>query len=281
MTRVVAADGTAISYKVVGPRHGPPLLALQGLGADARGWTFQRRALASRYRLILVDNRGVGGSDRPPGPYDLEVMAADALAVLDDLGVGSAHVLGASMGGVLAQVLGVRHPSRVRSLTLACTACRHHPWRVELLGQWRAVAAAEGMAGVSRVGARWLIGTRTRLRLRTLLELAGPLALNVPPESFIAQVDAILSLEDDVRFELTEVQVPTLVMVGSQDRLTPLGDAEEIASLVPGAQLAILRGGAHGFMVEQAGTFNRTVRTFLDGLSPVADRDVDGAAAGA
>ena len=89
--------------------------------------------LGERYRLLLIDNRGVGESDRPPGPYDLDEMAEDVLAVMDEAGWDSAHVMGASMGGVIAQILGVLHPDRVRSLVLACTACRHEPWRRELL----------------------------------------------------------------------------------------------------------------------------------------------------
>lgn len=267
MADVRTSDGTTIHYQITGRPDGEPLLLLQGLGADSRGWTFQKRALADRYRLVLVDNRGVGRSDRPSGPYDLEVMATDAIAVLDHAGLEQVHVMGASMGGVLTQILGVRQPDRVRSMILACTACRHHPWRVELLEEWREAAVVDGMAGVSQVAARWLVGPRMLRRLRGVLDLVAPLALNVPAESFISQIDAILSLSDEVRFELAQVAVPTLVLVGSQDVLTPLGDSEEIAALVPGAELAILRGGAHGFMVEQAGTFNRTVRGFLDRIT--------------
>ena len=263
MATVVAADGTSISYRVAGRADGEPLLCLQGLGADSRGWVAQRRALGARYRLVLVDNRGVGRSDRPAGPYDLDVMAADAVAVLDALGLDDVHVMGASMGGVLSQLLAVRHPARVRSLVLACTACRHHPWRIELLEEWREVAAAEGMAGVSQVAARWLVGPRMLRRLRRALDLVAPIALNVPAESFVAQIDAILAMSDDLRFELAGVAVPTLVLVGTQDVLTPLADAEELAELVPGAELAVVGGGAHGFMVEQAGAYNRTVVDFL------------------
>ena len=104
----------------------------------------------------MFDNRGVGRSDHPPGPYDLEVMAADALAVLDAAGIGPAHVMGASMGGVLAQILAVRHPERVRSLILACTACRHHAWRRELLAEWAEVAEHDGMGSFARTAVRWL-----------------------------------------------------------------------------------------------------------------------------
>lgn len=263
MASVAAPDGTRIDYRVTGRADGTPLLCLQGLGADRRGWIAQRRALAARHRLILVDNRGVGRSDRPPGPYDLEVMAGDAVAVLDDLGLDAVHVMGASMGGVLSQLLAVHHPDRVRSLVLACTACRHHRWRIELLEEWRQVAVADGMAGVSQVAARWLVGPRMLRRLRRALDLVAPIALNVPAESFVAQIDAILAMSDDLRFALADVDVPTLVLVGTQDVLTPLADAEELAELVPGAELAVVGGGAHGFMVEQAGTYNRTVLDFL------------------
>jgi 3-oxoadipate enol-lactonase len=131
-----ASDGTRIHYEVAGRRRGEPVLLVQGLGTDLRGWAFQRFALGRRHRLYLVDNRGVGGSDAPPGPYDLEVMAADARAVLDAEGVPSAHVVGASMGGVIAQLLAVQSPERVRSLVLACTACSHEQWRRDLLAGW-------------------------------------------------------------------------------------------------------------------------------------------------
>ena len=275
-----AEDGTRIYFEVFGRRDGEPLLLIQGLGADHRGWLMQRRALARRYRCIVFDNRGVGFSDKPIGPYDLEVMARDALAVLDAAGYESAHVVGASMGGAIAQILGVRHPDRVRSLILACTACRHLPWRRELLAEWRSLAQAQGMRSFAAANLRWLVGSRSLRRFALPFQLLGPLALNVPAHAFVAQVDAILAVDDSVRFELAGVKVPTLVLVGSQDVLTPRGDSEEIASLVPGAELAVVWGGAHGFLVEHASTFNRVVLDFLDrttGLAAVGDDDEDAA----
>lgn len=258
-----AADGTRISYTLDGDRDGEPLLMIQGLGADSRGWTFQRRAL-SRFRLILIDNRGVGASERPPGPYDLEVMADDAIAVLDHAGYGSAHVMGASMGGIISQIIGVRHPERVRSLTLACTACHHYQWRRDLLREWAEQAQAHGMREFVQRNLRWLIGPRSLRRLAPALAVLGPLAFSVPVSSFVAQIDAILDMEDGLRDELATITVPTLVIVGSQDVLTTQGDSEEIADLIPGAELAVVRGGAHLFMVEQYGAFNRAVTGFLD-----------------
>jgi 3-oxoadipate enol-lactonase len=259
-----AADGTPIAYALAGRRDGEPLLMIHGLGADARGWARQKRALSGRFRLVMVDNRGVGRSGRPAGPYDLEVMAADALAALDHAGYGSAHVMGASMGGIISQVIGVRHPERTRSLVLACTASRHFGWRRELLSEWADQAQAFGMREFVRRNLKWMVGPRSLKRLWPAMAVLGPLAFNVPVSSFVAQVQAILAIDDDLREELATIAVPTLVLCGSQDVLTTQGDSEEIASIIPGAELAVVRGGAHLFMVEQAGAFNRTVNGFLD-----------------
>lgn len=264
MATATAADGTSIHFQVSGPADGEPLLLLQGLGADSRAWMRQRRAFASRYRVVTMDNRGVGRSDRPPGPYTLEGMAEDAVAVLDASGNSSAHLMGASMGGVLAQVLAVRHPERVRSLVLACTACRQVPWRQELLREWREVALEHGMGEVSRIAARWLIGPRMFRRFRAVIDRLGPFALRIQSEHFAAQIDALLGTDDAERFRLRSVDVPTRLVVGSQDILTPVGDSEEIAGLIPDAQLTVLSGAAHGFMVEQAPRYNRAVLDFLD-----------------
>jgi 3-oxoadipate enol-lactonase len=270
MPTAIAADGTAIAYEAIGPRDGPPLLMLQGLGADRRGWLLQLAALGRRYRCLAVDNRGVGRSGKPDGPYDLEVMAADALAVLDAEGVADAHVMGASMGGVIAQIIGVRHPDRVRSLVLACTGCHHQPWRRELLESWAQAARSGGMGAVTGRALRWLVGPRSRRRLALPAQLLGSRLLGVEPRCFVAQVEAILAASDQVRHELRRIAVPVLVLVGSQDILTPLADAEELVELIPGARLVVLHGAGHALMLEQAGAFNDAVTTFLAAVEGAA-----------
>ena len=267
MAIALAADGTRLHYDVSGPRTGEPLLLIQGLGADSRGWIRQRRALSGRYRCIVFDNRGAGASDHPGGPYDLEVMANDALAVLDAAGAERAHVLGASMGGAIAQIVGVRAPERTRSLVLACTACRHHEWRRELLAEWATVASTRGMGAFAQQAVRWLIGPRSLRRFWPAVGLIGPMAMTGSADSFVAQVEAILAMDDALSRELAGVAVPTLALVGSQDILTPMGDSEELAERIPGAELAVIRGAAHGFMLEHGAAFNRTVLAFLDRAS--------------
>lgn len=279
MPEVIAADGTAIHYQSFGRPDGEPLLLIQGLGADSGGWLLQRFPFGGRYRCIAPDNRGAGRSDVPEGPYDLEVMAQDLVAVLDAEEIDSAHVLGVSMGGIIAQVLAVRHPERVRSLVLSCTACRHHPWRRELLAQWAEAARTLGMRTFLGDGLRWIVGSRSLRRFWPAMRLFGPVAFDISAEAFVAQIEAILNTNDALRHELTMVQVPTLVIVGSQDVLTPLGDSEELAALIPDARLAVVHGGAHGFMVEKAGAFNSTILEFLDAVVESAGEESRGLAA--
>ena len=263
MSYATTSDGVRIYYEVTGRRCGPPVLLIQGLGADLHGWQLQRLALASRYRTIAVDNRGAGRSDKPRGPYSLGRMTLDAIEVLDAVGVERAHVVGASMGGVIAQIIGVLHPQRVRSLTLACTACTNHAWRRELLSDWARFASTEGMGKMTREASRWVIGPRSFRRLYPALGWLGPLGFGDPPHAFTAQVDAILNADDTLADELDRIEVPVLVIVGNQDILTPRGDSEELAERIPTAELVVISGAAHGLMFEHFWTFNRVVGAFL------------------
>jgi 3-oxoadipate enol-lactonase len=261
-----ATDGVRIHYQELGWPKGEPILMIQGLGADLKGWTLQRLRFAPRYRTIALDNRGAGRSDKPFGRYTLEQMAEDAVSVLDAAGVDRAHVMGASMGGAIAQILAVRHPERVRSLVLACTACENHAWRRELLAQWAAVANERGMREMSQRAMRWLVGGRSLRRYSPALGMLGPLAMRMPSYAFASQVRAILDIDDSIRFQLKSLDVPTLVVVGNQDILTPRGDSEQLAELIPGAELVVISGAAHGLMVEHASTFNRVVARFLSSV---------------
>jgi 3-oxoadipate enol-lactonase len=275
MSYARAQDGARLHYEVSGRRDGEPVLLIPGLGADKHSWDLQRIALAARHRTIAVDNRGAGRSDKPDGPYSLEQMAADAITVLDHAGVEHAHVVGASMGGAIAQIVAGRHPGRVRSLTLACTACRHHAWRRELLREWAAIAGERGMRAMSVEAARWIIGPRSFRRILPLLGWFGPFSTRRPVDAFVAQVEAILASDDTLSDLLALLEVPTLVLVGNQDILTPRGDAEELAELIPHSELVVISGAAHGFMIEYASTFNRLLLDFL-ARHPFAPRSVAG-----
>lgn len=273
MTFVRAADGTRLHFEVFGPRNGPPVLLIQGLGADKNGWNMQRLALARRYRTIALDNRGAGRSDKPHGPFTLYDMADDAMTVLTAAGYESAHIMGASMGGVITQIIAVTYPERARSLILACTACRNHPWRRELLDGWRDTADARGMGALASTAARWVMGPRSLRRVAPAIGWLGPLGLLRPAHGFVNQADAILSADEaDVTDALGGIRVPTLVVVGNQDILTPRGDSEELAERIPGAELVVISGAAHGLMIEHWSTFNRVILEFLGRVADTAER---------
>jgi len=258
-----AVDGARLHYEVFGRRKAPAVLMIQGLGADKHGWDMQRFILAGQYYVITFDNRGAGRSDKPLGAYSMEQMTDDAVAVLDAVDVDAAHVVGASMGGVIGQIMAVRYPERVLSLTLACTACRDHPWRRELMQRWMETALEHGMGAMTKQAARWVMAPRSFRRLAPTFGWLGPLAMTRPAHSFASQVRAILATDDSLADELGSIDVPTLVVVGNQDILTPRGDSEEIAERIPGAELVVISGAAHGMMVEHASTFNMILFDFL------------------
>jgi 3-oxoadipate enol-lactonase len=263
MPFVHATDGTRIHYEVTGKSGATPVLMIQGLGASKNAWNLQRIAMATRFRIISFDNRGAGRSDKPTEPFTLEQMADDALAVLDAAGIETAHVVGASMGGVISQIVAVKYPNRVRSLTLVCTACRNHPWRQELLQSWAKTAADKGMIEVGKEAAQWVMSPRSFRRLVPAFTWMGPLAALRPRHSFVSQIDAILNTREDLVDQLSTITAPTMVIVGNQDILTPRGDSEEIAERIPNAELVVISGAAHGLMMEHSSTFNRILIEFL------------------
>jgi 3-oxoadipate enol-lactonase len=263
MPFVHVADGTRIHYEVTGRPGATPILMIQGLGASKNAWNLQRIAMATRFRSISFDNRGAGRSDKPTQPFTLEQMADDAIAVLDAAGVETAHVVGASMGGVISQIIAVKYPHRVRSLTLVCTACRNHPWRQELLQSWAQTAEEKGMIEVGKAAAQWVMSPRSFRRLVPAFTWMGPLAALRPRHSFVSQIQAILDTREDLVDELSSITAPTMVIVGNQDILTPRGDSEEIAERIPNAELVVISGAAHGLMMEHSTTFNKILIEFL------------------
>ena len=263
MPFVHTTDGTRIHYEVTGKTGATPVLMIQGLGASKNAWNLQRIAMATRFCIISFDNRGAGRSDKPTEPFTLEQMADDALAVLNAAGIETAHVVGASMGGVISQIVAVKYPHRVRSLTLVCTACRNHPWRQELLQAWAKTASDKGMIEVGKEAAQWVMSPRSFRRLVPAFTWMGPLAALRPRHSFVSQIDAILNTREDLVDQLSTITAPTMVIVGNQDILTPRGDSEEIAERIPNAELVIISGAAHGLMMEHSSTFNRILIEFL------------------
>lgn len=256
----VENQGTKIYWDEQG--QGEPVLLIMGLGWPATMWHRTRPALNARYRTIALDNRGAGRSDVPSGPYPIATMAADAAAVLDAAGVASAHLLGASMGGMIAQEFTLRYPTRVRSLVLACTGCggpyatQADPEAIQMLFR-RGGGTPEERAEAAVPFIYYAATPRARID-----EDLAILARNyATPEGYMAQLEGILAWESYSR--LPQIQTRTLVIHGANDRLVPAANSDLIAGRIAGAQVVKLPNASHIFMTDQPEASQQSFLQFL------------------
>jgi pimeloyl-ACP methyl ester carboxylesterase len=256
---------------------GEPLLLIMGLAADSTAWAFQVPELSKHYRTIVFDNRGVGRSSKPPGPYSIHQMADDARALLDSLAIERCHVVGVSMGGMIAQELVLRCPERVRGLVLACTypepdADVEEQRHVTLAKFGGSVDAAGGVkidfSALDPVqffqGMLPLVFNQEFIdrELPKMLQIfGGSLRYGFRLEAILGQVAAVMGHRATDR--LHEIKAPTLVLTGDRDRLISPANSEILASNIPGAKLVKVPGGSHGFNFETPEIFNRHVLDFL------------------
>jgi pimeloyl-ACP methyl ester carboxylesterase len=242
--------------------EGDPLLLIMGLGYPSDAWHRTRPVLARQYRTIALDNRGVGRSEVPPGPYSIALMASDAAAALDAAGVPSAHVFGFSMGGMIAQEFALRYPGRVRSLILGCTsACGPHAVQAEpeaaqmLMSRGNMTPEAAAQAAVPFIYAP----STPRKLIDEDIEVRRPWFPK--PEAYLAQLQAILEWESDGR--LSHIHSPTLVIHGESDRLVPAGNGRILAEKIAGAKLILLAQASHIFTTDQTEAAQRVILEFL------------------
>jgi 3-oxoadipate enol-lactonase len=257
-------NGIELRVEEVGT--GPPLLLIMGLGSSLETWVAQREAFAAHHRVILFDNRGSGESESPPPPWSVPDMAADAIGVLDALGLARAHVLGVSMGGMIAQEMAIGWPERIDRLVVGVSFARPDPLRRAFLlfRRWARLQGAdlvqEGVANLP-----WLVSPRVLNdpeRLEEILGIVGTMPL-MSAEAYSHQIDAIL--EHDTLSRLHRVRAPTLVVAAAEDVLTPISLSQEIAAAITGARLTVLPRGNHAVQLEDPEDFNRAILEFLAG----------------
>jgi 3-oxoadipate enol-lactonase len=244
---------------------GEPLVLVMGFGGDHLAWGLQIPAFAAEYRVIAFDNRGVGQSDAPDVPYSSAMMADDAVGLMDGLGIERAHVCGVSMGGMIAQEIALRHPSRVHTLQLHATLARPDAYMRSLVEGWRKVRVALGREEALRVLALWLFAPCSYEQRPEFVELVLQNAIANPhPQSltgYLRQGDAILA--HDTLERLERLRCPTLVSVADQDILVPPRFSHAIAQRVPGAELKTIADAGHAYMWERADVFNAMCLEFL------------------
>ncbi|MCC6216922.1 MAG: alpha/beta fold hydrolase [Polyangiaceae bacterium] len=242
-----------IAYRVLGDGARTWVLVM-GLGGRAADWgeAFPH-ALAREGRVVLLDNRGTGASSQPDTPWSLEDMASDVLAVLDDLDLGRASVLGLSMGGMIAQELALAHPERVERVVLMSThAGGPQPERPPEIVALFLPPRGTSMETITRDALRLITGPGFADAHAPIVEelVRRALAQPTPKRTFLAQVQAILS--SDRRERLGALGPPALVIHGTDDPLIPVEAGRELARLIPGARLVELPGCGHLPHLERA-----------------------------
>jgi len=258
-------SGTARLHHVLeGPEDAPVLVLASSLGTTLQMWEAQAGALRERFRLVRYDHRGHGGSEVPPGPYTLDDLGRDALALLDSLGIERFSFCGLSLGGMVGMWVASEAPERVERLVLCCTSARLEP------GPWEARARTvrkEGMGAISEtVVQRWFT-PRFREEHPEVVRWAIGMLEGTPPEGYAGCCEAIRDM--DLRGRLGSIRASTLVISGSDDPATPTEHAERIASSVPGARLAVIPHSAHLANVEQPEAVTGEI---LAHLSPIVER---------
>lgn len=257
------APGFRMAYETHG--SGEALLLINGLGGDRAEWLFQVPAFAARFRVVAFDNRGAGASETPPGPYSTAQMADDAARLLDVLAIDRAHVLGVSLGGMIAQEVALRHPERIRALVLACTAPGGegavHP-APEALAAFARSPAADREVEIRRA-LPYLYSERYRRERPAEIEafVRRRVAAAASVDGHAWQLAAAVGHSAWDR--LAKIRAPTLVIAGEDDRLVSAENSRRIAGRIPRAKLVLLPGAPHRFFAESADAFNREVLSFL------------------
>jgi 3-oxoadipate enol-lactonase len=265
MTSVNGGGGVGavqVHRVVEGPEDGPVVVFGGSLGSDVRMWEPQVVPLLERgFRVVRYDARGHGASPVPPGPYEIDDLGADVLALLDDLEVARAHLVGLSLGAMTGMWLGVHAPDRVASLVLCCTSAKLGPPRM-----WADRAAkvrAEGTAAVAEAGvSRWLTPGYAGRHPDRAAFLRSMIAA-VPAEGYAACCGAIERM--DQLDALPKITAPTLVIAGADDPATPPEEhARPIADAIPGARLEVVADAAHLGSYEQPDEFTRLILDHLE-----------------
>jgi 3-oxoadipate enol-lactonase len=236
----------AVSYSVDGPEDAPVVVLSHSLGATRAMWDQQVPALAERYRVVSYDTRGHGDSPAPPGPYTLDDLVDDALALLDEVGARRAHVVGLSLGGMTAMRLAAREPARVHRLAVLCTSAQVDG------GPYRERAAAARRDGTASLAAtvvsRWLTPAFAAAHPHEVARLEAMVA-GADDEGYARCCEVLAAL--DLREDLARIAAPTLVVSGAEDPALPPEHQRAIAAGIRGAQLQSFSPAAHLANVEQ------------------------------
>jgi pimeloyl-ACP methyl ester carboxylesterase len=252
--------------------HGPPVLLIQGVGVAGNCWRPQVEVLAKDFQTIIFDNRGLGRSEPCTGPITIEAMAEDARALMDGADWESAHIIGHSMGGVIAQQLALDCPKRVRSLSLLCTfACAKDAARLTPWVLWMTLRTRIGTRRMRRRAFLEMLWSPDALESIDTDELATRVSalvgrdLAIQPQALMKQVQA-LSRHDTLK-RLGELRgIPSLVMSAEHDPIALPNYGRMLAERIPGAQFELVSAASHGVTIQKSGEVSERLHRWLMGV---------------
>ncbi len=262
--RYAHSSGVRLAYEVRG--DGEPLVFIHGLGYDRFGWGPLPDLLAKDFRVVVLDNRGVGDSDVPEGPYAVSQMAADVAAVLDAADVEQTNVFGVSLGGYIAQELALMYPERVRKLVLGSTAPggpRSHPMPAPGLEAFGRFPTMEREAGLRLMVENSLGGHAVRERSELVEEIYA-YRLERGPTLAGWQAQAYAGATFDAYDRVGKIEVPTLVIQGGGDKVVDPRNAGLLVELIPDARLELIPDRGHLLVWEEGDRVASIVKEFLE-----------------
>lgn len=255
-------NGISVYYETHG--EGEPLVLIGGLGSQTQSWASQVPEYSRHFRVIVFDNRGAGRTDKPAGPYTIEQMAHDTVALMDTLGIEAAHIAGKSMGGMIGQRIAIHHPARVRKLVLGCTCATRDEVGNEILRMGRETATSQGMKALWLGALFW--GYSRGYIEANIEAIRGAMSMVRESEDAIeGYMGQSLACEGhDTTGLASTIDALTLVMYGKSDLIVSPGSSKRLAELIAGSVLMEFDAG-HGFWRENQEEVDRAVLEFLLG----------------
>lgn len=260
---IVSCNDIDIAYELAG--DGPETVVLIiGLADQKEGWGLQVPALVEAgYQVLTLDNRGIGDTSKPDGPYTPRQMAKDVKALVETLGIRDVHMVGFSMGGMIAQEFALAYPDCLRSLVLASTYSEPGPFCDRLFNSWRTLTSASGWeVAVTNVLLWCFSPTFYEDQPDFAKEVDdGICEIKLSNESFLAQLDAITNF--DVTDRVSGISTPTMVLANEEDILIPPVLSKRLCDQIAGSKWHMCRGG-HASLCEYPYEFNNTLIEFFD-----------------
>jgi len=257
----IGAGELSLNYELAG--DGTAVLLIHGLGSDLHYWDRHVPELARHHRVLRFDVRGFGRSDAPPGPYSPALFAADVNALLQAVGIGAAHVVGLSMGGVIAQRFALDFPKRVRSLVLVSTSSEVGPKSVAAWQRLADTIARHGFDARAADASRAFSPGFAAAHPEIVAE-ASRLTASCNPSGYVAAARAVSDYHWTA--DLSAARVPVLILQGLEDQLTPPGGSVKMSRAFPFARLLLVPSAGHNLPIEQPDVFRTAVLAFCAGI---------------